>query len=103
MDFKVLNPILLYDATKVEAASIMECNVSTIEVHIRKEHDMTFTEYKHYKMGKSRLSLKQKAFKMAMNGDKTMMIFLLKNWCKYQDSPEPEGQEYDDLEFVVST
>ena len=103
MDFKILDSILLYDATKVEAASIMECNMTTIENHIRRDFNMTFTEYKFSKMGKSRLSLKQKAYKMAMAGDRTMMIFLLKNWCKYQDTPEPEGQEYDELEFVTAS
>ena len=49
---------------------------------------MTFEEYKDSKMDRTRLKLQQKAIIMANNGNATMMIFCLKNLCKWSDKIE---------------
>ena len=51
---------------------------------------MTFTDYQHKKMSGTRLKLVQKAIQMADKGNATMLIFCLKNLCKWSDKSEAE-------------
>lgn len=84
-DWSKLDAILQYKASLIDAAEIMECHVDTIEKKIKAMHGCTFSEYRDKKMSKVRLTLVQKAIGMAQNGDRTMLIFCLKNMCGWRD------------------
>ena len=47
---------------------------------------------------KGKVSLKKKAWQMAMAGDKVMLIFLLKNMCGYSDKVEYLGDNVPNKE-----
>ena len=85
LDWSKLDAILSYNAELNDAAEIMGCSPDTIERRIREHYDCTFAEYRNKKLGKVRIKLAQKAIAMAMNGNTTMMIFCLKNLCKWKD------------------
>ena len=46
---------------------------------------MTFGEYHELRMENTATKLQQKAIEMALKGDRTMMIFCLKNLAKWAD------------------
>lgn len=89
-DWSKLDAILQYNAELNDAAEIMQVHPDTIAKKIRKQFDLSFSEYRHKKMGKVRIKLVQKATEMAFNGNATMMIFCLKNLCKWVDRQDVE-------------
>ena len=85
-----LDGLLAYKSSLIVCAEILEVSNTTIKNHIRKRFDLTFTEYAERKLSKTKVKLVQKALAMATNGNTTMMIFCLKNLCKWADRNEDE-------------
>lgn len=81
-----LDGLLAYKSSLVVCADILECHENTIKNHIKKRFDMTFTEYAEKKLSRTKVKLVQKAIEMANSGNSTMMIFCLKNICKWNDN-----------------
>ena len=69
-------------------ADILETTDTTIKNHIRRRYDLTFTEYADRKLSRTKVKLVQKAVEQAMSGNTTMLIFCLKNICKWADKHE---------------
>lgn len=62
---------------------------------------MTFYEFREKYLGSTRIKLRQKAIQMGLSGDRTMLIFALKNLCAWKDKPDFEVEHVPyDLEFV---
>jgi len=75
--------------SEIDACYIMECGVTTLRDTIRKYFNMTFREFRDYYMSHTRLALKQKAIKMAMDAKDPNIKMLdrcLTNICKWNDS-----------------
>ncbi|MBX2995422.1 MAG: hypothetical protein KF681_11385 [Bdellovibrionaceae bacterium] len=87
--------------TLCDCAGFFKCSEDTISRIIQKEESLTFWDFRERYFGSSRMQLRQKAFQMAMSGDRTMMIFMLKNFCGMKDNPdfdlEPQQCE---VEFI---
>lgn len=84
-----------------ECAGFFKCSEDTISRIIQKEEGSTFWDFREKYFGATRIQLRQKALRMALSGDRALMIFLLKNFCGMRDNPEfdLEPQECT-LEFV---
>jgi len=91
-----LDGLLAYKSSLVVCADILDTTDTTIKNHIKKRYGLTFTEYAEKKLSRTKVKLVQKAIEMAMSGNTTMMIFSLKNICKWQDKIEEE-----DLQRVI--
>ena len=89
-DWTRLDAILQYKASLADSAEIMQVSEDTIEKRIKDKYKITFTEYRDKKMSTVRLSLVQKAIHMAKAGDRTMLIFCLKNLCGWNDVYQQE-------------
>lgn len=87
-DWSKFDAICSYNAELNDAAEIMGVHPDTIAKKLRKEYDCTFSEYRDKKLGRVRIKLVQKAIDMATSGNATMMIFCLKNLCKWSDRTE---------------
>ncbi|GAG48667.1 unnamed protein product [marine sediment metagenome] len=94
-----LDAMLQFKPTLKLCADYLGIGQTTIKDHIKAKYDKTFTEYREEKMAGVKLKLQQKAMQMAMSGNATMLIFSLKNLCKWTDTPEPDIED-GDLEFV---
>ena len=56
---------------------------------------MTFVEFRSLYLSSTRIRLRQKAIQMALKGDRTMLIFSLKNLCDWKDHPKTASEEAD--------
>lgn len=99
-DWEKLDTCLQFRPSLRTAAEVMGVCPTTIKEYIKKKHDLTYTEYADIKLSKIKQRLVQKAIDMALSGkNNVMMIFCLKNICKWQESPLEEEEE-STLEFV---
>jgi hypothetical protein len=75
--------------TMQDTCAFFKCNADTIRRKIKEVagKDVDFSTFREENMAWSRYNLKRKAYQMAMNGDKALMIFMLKNWCGFSDYP----------------
>ena len=88
-NFETFDALMQFRATTKEfAADYMGCSISTIDNQLKKEKNTTFQIYHEMKMGRVSNKLQEKAIQMALAGDRTMLIFCLKNYAKWQDKVE---------------
>ena len=85
-----LDGLLAYKSSLIICAEILGFHENTIKNHIKKRHQQTFTEYADRKLSRTKVKLVQKAIEKATAGDNTMLIFCLKNICKWQDKFEAD-------------
>lgn len=86
IDFKLLDNIFAVGGTLTMAANIMDISHDVIEIRIKEKTGLTAGEYREAKLDKTKVRLQQKAIDMALNKNNiTMLIFCLKNLCKWTD------------------
>lgn len=73
-----------------EIASWFECSPDTIERAVKREYKTNFAEYYSQKAEKGKISLRRKQWQVALSGDKTMLIWLGK---QYLDQRERASHE----------
>lgn len=83
-----LEALMRFDPKREDAAAYFQCSVDTIERRIKEETGLTYVEFKEKHMANTRLTLVQKALKMAEEGDSTMLIKCLKHFCGWSDKSE---------------
>lgn len=88
IDWKELDALLQFKVTKRFVCDYIRISEDTLERRIKDRWKMTFSEYHDMKMARTGLKLQQKAIEMALKGDKTMLIFALKNMAKWSDKIE---------------
>lgn len=87
-----LNALLQFKVSMVFVADYLGVSIDTIRRRIKEEHDMTFTEYHELRISRTATKLQQKAIEMALKGDRTMLIFALKNLAKWADKIENKSE-----------
>ena len=83
-----LDGLLAYKSSLVVCADILECHENSIKNHIKKRYGLTFTEYAEKKLSRTKVKLVQKAIEQATSGNTTMLIFCLKNLCRWSDKQD---------------
>lgn len=63
-------------------------STTTLETRIREKYGMTWGEYQNAKTTNIKAQLIKKAISMALSGDRTMLIFTLKNMVGWSDKVE---------------
>ena len=89
----ILNTACQFDANMNQVLELLDrkgikTTDATVNNFCKRMFGMTFLEYKDKRFDYTRLMLKQKAMNMANNGNVTMLIFCLKNLCKWTDRVE---------------
>lgn len=74
--------------TLEDCAAFFKVNASTIERTIKRHTKLTFADFREQNMVVTRHSLIRKAIQMAESGNTAMLIFCLKNLCKWSDKHE---------------
>ena len=88
-----LDGLLAYKSSMVVCAEMLDVHENTIKNHIKKRYGQTFTEYADRKLSRTRVKLVSKAIEQATSGNTTMLIFCLKNLCRWQDKFDEDKVE----------
>lgn len=87
IDEEQLKALMRLNPTLEDTAAFFKCGKTTIEDRLRNDYGIAFREFRNQNMIHTRLELVRKAMKMAETNP-TMMIFCLKNLCKWVDKHE---------------
>lgn len=93
INFEELEKLMRWKPTLADTAAWFKVSEDTIERLIKATDGLRFAEFRRKNMVHVRIGLVQKAISMAMKGDKTMLIFSLKNMCGWGDVPDKFGEE----------
>jgi len=88
LNYDKLDSLLQFKVTKRFCADYLGVSENTIDRRLKEDHDKTFGEYHELKMDRTGVKLQQKAIEMALSGDRTMLIFSLKNLARWSDKIE---------------
>lgn len=88
LNYDKLDALLQFKITKGFCADYLGVSEDTIDRRLKEDHGKTFTEYHELKIARTGLKLQQKAIEAALAGNTTLMIFALKNICKWSDNQD---------------
>lgn len=91
INYKVLDNLCKIQCTEKEIEAILEMDYNTIQAHIVEEQGKSFSEYIQEKAMGGKRSLRRKQFELAMKGDRTMLVWLGKNYLNQADKHEISG------------
>lgn len=83
-----LKAILRLKPTLEDCAAFLEVSGDTIERHIKRKYKCTYAEFREQNMVHTRFNLIRTALRQAESGNTAMLIFCLKNLCKWVDRHE---------------
>ena len=90
VDFSALDALLQFKVSLNFCADYLNVSTDAIRRRIKENYGLSFSEYHALKIEGTATKLQQKAIKMALEGNNTMMIFCLKNLAKWADKQEIE-------------
>jgi len=88
VNFDVLDALLQFKVSAEFCADHLGVSRDTIFRRVKEKFGITFGEYHKLKIEGTATKLQQKAIKMALEGNNTMMIFCLKNLAGWADKQE---------------
>lgn len=102
LDINQLAMLARFRATLDDCAAFFKVHPTTVKAFIKRRFELSYTEFREQQLVHTKLTLTQKAIDMATKGDKTMLIFCLKNLCGWTDNPlPPEPVEIPRAVFAV--
>jgi len=90
IDQNQLESLCRLNPTLKDAAAFFKCSEDTIENRAKEFGYKDFSDCRQQNMVHTRLTLIRNALKMAEKGNPALMIFCLKNLCKWTDKPQEE-------------
>ncbi len=85
VNYDKLDALLQFKVSLRFCAEYLGVSADTIQRRLKEEKGLTFEQYHAQKIERTAVKLQQKAIEMAMGGDRTMMIFCLKNLAGWAD------------------
>jgi len=88
LDWDYIDSLLAAGCSGVQIAAHLGMHYETFYMTCAKDHDMTFTDYSRMKKAKGESMLKKAQFDLAMQKDKTMLVWLGKQRLNQTDRPQ---------------
>jgi len=92
IDWSQFEKLCALHCTLEEITAFFEISDDTIERACKRHYKKSFAEISREKRGLGKLSLRRKMYETAMRGDKTLMIWLSKNYMGMTDKLETNQQ-----------
>jgi hypothetical protein len=96
IDLKQLDQLMRFNPPLEDVAAWFGVSADTIERRIKELESCSFAEFRRKRMVGVRIKLVNKALSKAMGGDNTMLIFCLKNLCRWADRPDSTERDGED-------
>lgn len=93
IDDEQLQALMRLKPSIQDVAVFFKVHEDTVIKHIRRHHDMKFSEFREKYMVETRFMLVRTALKQARAGNTAMLIFCLKNLCGWADKQELSAKE----------
>jgi hypothetical protein len=90
VDWDVVNKYLQAGCMGTEVAAVIGCGPDTLYRRCQEEHGINFEAYRQSQLAYGDSLLKDKQFKIALEGDKVMLIWLGKQRLGQKDKQEVE-------------
>jgi len=94
IDWPMVDEMLRHQCTGVEVAARLGMHPETFYNRIEKERGIGFTEYAQEKRSQGVTLLREKQLEVAMSGDKTMLIWLGKQYVNQREPTEKQQAEF---------
>lgn len=91
IDWGLVDNMAAIHCTAEEIASMLGCCRDTLNNRCKIEHDMTFSAYLEIKKGAGKMSLRRRQWKAAEAGDRTMLVWLGKQWLGQSDKQQVDA------------
>ena len=88
VDYATIDKLCAIQCTGEEIASVVGVDYDTLQRKIKEDFGMTFTEYFELKRSSGKASLRRMQWKAAEAGNKTMLIWLGKQYLGQKDKQE---------------
>jgi hypothetical protein len=88
ISWPTLDGLCKIQCTEKEIADVLGICVETLNRAVKAEKKMTFAEYYARASQDGKTSIRRMQYKLAMEGDRTMLIFLGKNYLGQSDNPQ---------------
>jgi hypothetical protein len=103
IDWKKVDAMCQIQCTGEEIASVLDIDYSTLERACKREHKVGFADYIGQKKLGGKASLRRNQWKLAENGNATMLIWLGKNYLGQKDSmDESETEKAPPLKYTFN-
>ena len=102
IDWKIVDDLLMAGCTGTEVASYFGVHPDTLYLRCQDEKKMGFTEYRTIKKQKGDSLLRATQYKVAIDKDKTMLIWLGKQRLGQREDPQQEDSFNGELKEFMS-
>lgn len=95
VDWKLCQNLLRIQCTGEEIAGAMDMSYDTLERACKRDHGIKFAEYSELKRAEGRASLRRAQWKVAQDGNPTMLVWLGKQMLGQRDKHEVDNTSSD--------
>lgn len=88
IDKKTFENLCAIQCTKEDICDVMEISEKTLNAWCKREYGENFSLVFKKKRTGGKISLRRAGFKHALNGNSSVLIFMLKNICGMSDNPQ---------------
>lgn len=100
IDDAKLKAICRLKPTLADCAAFFDVHEDTVRQYIKRHYGCNFPTFREKYLVETRFMLVRKALEMAKNGNTAMMIFCLKNICKWADRVEHTDAPVNTLQLA---
>lgn len=100
VDYKLIDNYLKAQCDGVGIAAALGVCPDTLYNRIKEKYSLTFSAYAAIKKAEGKEMLRAKQFQSAMEGDKTMLIFLGKQYLDQKDKKEVTATLVNEIEEI---